>query len=480
MDSSLSPESIRNILARLAEDNRRFNESYPGDKSGRQPVHTVYGGAHLYRAGGSRKLGDLALKTLDAAAPNFSALAKILDFPESKRLPGTEAEVKRACLLLEDKKKTLHASSRHLWLAYTIYRRVRRKLETEPVEDFRIDFEDGYGSRSDEEEDQHARQAAEQAAQDFAAGQLPPFFGLRIKPLSEESHQRAVRTLDLFFTTLLKLTDSRLPEGFVVTLPKVTFSEQVRALVDLLDLLEDKWKLPTGTIKVDLMIEAPQAIINQRGENTVNLLVRAGRGRVVSAAFGTFDYTAACNITAAYQDHKHPAADFARHVLQVSLAGTGVSLSDGITTRLPIGPHRASQDQPLTSDQIAENQVAIQQAWKLHYDNIRHSLAHGYYQGWDLHPAQLPIRYATVYLFFLEGLTEASARLKRFIDQAARATLSGGNFDDAATGQGLLNFFLRGLACGALEEDEVTDAGLSIGELKSRSFVKIVEGRSRK
>src|SRR5205085_10893005 len=85
--------------------------------------------------------------------------------------------------------------SHHLALN-TIYTRLREKLEREPVEDFRIDFEDGYGNRPDAEEDGHARAVAESLATGMAEGTLPPFIGMRIKPLNEELRHRAIRTLE--------------------------------------------------------------------------------------------------------------------------------------------------------------------------------------------------------------------------------------------------------------------------------------------
>jgi len=225
------------------------------------------------------------------------------------------------------------------------------------------------------------------------------------------------------------------------------------------------------------MLETTQAIIGHQGQIAVPALVQAGRGRVVSVAFGTYDYTASCDITAREQAHDHPAADFARHTLQASLAGTGIQISDGATTVLPIGPHRASGDQALTERQQDANRAAVHAAWRAHYDNVRRSLRHGFYQGWDLHPAQLPARYAAVYAFFLEQLPDASKRLRAFVERAAQATLVGNAFDDAATGQGLLNFFLRGIACGALAENHAQVAGLTIKELRGRSFARIVANR---
>ena len=182
------------------------------------------------------------------------------------------------------------------------------------------------------------------------------------------------------------------------------------------------------------------------------------------------------NITASYQTMDHPACDFARHALQVSLAGTGVWISDGATNVMPVPVHRGDD---LTSEHVAENRRSVHQAMRLHYDHIRHSLRHAYYQGWDLHPAQLPTRYAAVYSFFLEGLDQAGKRLSHFVESAAKATLVGEVFDDAATGQGLLNYFLRAVNCGAISEEEAVErAGLTIDELRTRSFLRILEGRS--
>jgi hypothetical protein len=145
---------------------------------------------------------------------------------------------------------------------------------------------------------------------------------------------------------------------------------------------------------------------------------------------------------------------------------------------MPVGPHRAAAGQQLTAGEIDENTRAVHRAWRAHAAHIRHSLVTGFYQGWDLHPAQLPSRYAAVYGFFLEGLTAASDRLRNFVQKAAQATLVGDVFDDAATGQGLLNYFLRAMNCGAISEAEaVAMSGLTLDELRSRSFMKILKGR---
>ncbi len=477
MSLSLQSEDLQAIVAELSEANHKFSQAYPGDPVHRQPVHTLYGGAHLFKAGLHRKLGQIGLRTLQTYAPNFVVFAQAIGLPGSERLPQETAKITVLEEAISSHPEWYQQTNEAAWRAYTIYQRVCEKLEREPVEDLRIDFEDGYGVRADQEEDGHAIQAAERLAAAMEENDLPPFIGIRIKTLSEESRDRSIRTLDLFLTTLTQKTGGELPPNFVVTLPKVTIPAHVTAHAQILDKLEKKLGITPGAVRLDLMIEMTQAIINEKGENTVLQLVRAGQGRVSYAAFGTYDYTATCNITAAFQSHTHPAADFARHVMQVSLAGTGVAISDGATTTMPIGPHRVPKGENLTPDQMAENRAVVHHAWHRHFDNISYSLAHGYYQGWDLNPGQLPIRYAAVYNFFLEGLNDASLRLTKFLQQAAQATLVGNTFDDAATGQGLLNFFLRGLACGALTEEEVCQTGITLDELHSRSFLAIVAKR---
>jgi hypothetical protein len=160
--------------------------------------------------------------------------------------------------------------------------------------------------------------------------------------------------------------------------------------------------------------------------------------------------------------------------MKVSLAGTGVWLSDGATNVMPVGPNKGDN---LSEIQKKENTEVVHHAWKLMYDHVQHSLSNAFYQGWDLHPAQLPVRYAAVYMFFLGGLDQASVRLKNFIEKAAQATLIGDVFDDAATGQGLLNYFLRALNCRAISEDESLQTGLTLEEMRERSFMKILENR---
>jgi citrate lyase beta subunit len=418
----------------------------PDDPGPRQPVHVFYGGAHLFTADAMLKLGALARQALEEYAPDAAALAGAFELRPA--------------------------------LAVRLYPRLVAKLTREPVEDLRIDFEDGFGQRPDAEEDRVAVRAAGQVAKGHEQGTLPAGIGIRIKNLGNEHKHRSLRTFDLFLSTLLDRTGGVLPRNFVVTLPKITAPEQVGAMAAACDKFETARGLAPGTLKLELMIETTQSIFATDGRIALPALVATGRGRIVAAHFGTYDYTAACGITAAHQHMMHPACDFAKHVMQVALAGTGITMSDGATNVMPVGPHRAADDQPLTAEQRAANSRVVHRAWRLHAEHTRHSLINGFYQGWDLHPAQLPPRFTAVYAFFVEGLEPASERLRNFVRKAAQATLVGDVFDDAATGQGLLNYFLRALNCGAITEQEAVEmSGLSLEEIRGRSFARILANR---
>jgi citrate lyase beta subunit len=480
MTSSLSDEALADLTHRLRTANEEFARHYPGETGRRQPVHTVYGGAHLFKSDSAKRLGSVAQRSLDQFAPDFLTFARAIDLPGSDELPDTFDEATELVALLKNEPEQARKEKKGAWLAYTIYRRVIEKLQREPVEDFRIDFEDGYGNRPDDEEDGHAVSAAAETAEGSKNGTLPPFIGIRIKPFNEELRARSFRTLDIFVSSLVELNNGSLPDNFVVTLPKITIPEQASALASLLGHLEKQTGLAAGSLKFEMMIETTQSIINHSGQINLPLLLAAAEGRCVAAHFGTYDYTAGCSITAAHQHMLHPSCDFAKSMMQVSFAGTGIWLSDGATNIMPVAPHRFSEGgPPLTQEQIEENRQVVHRAWKLHYDHIQHSLVNAFYQGWDLHPAQLPTRYAAVYAFFLESLEAASERLKNFVEKAAKATLVGDVFDDAATGQGLLNYFLRAINCGAITEAEaISLSGLTLPELRSASFVKILNSRN--
>jgi citrate lyase beta subunit len=376
----------------LAADDEQRRRRYPGPPAGRQPVHTCYVPAGQFTADTARQWGEQARAALDEHGP----------------LPRCGPDVAEL---------------------------VRAKLTREPVEDLRIDFEDGYGPHSDKEEDDDAEAAARALAGAVAAGTAPPFSGLRMKCLEGPVRGRAVRTLDRFLATLSAAgpqpPGSRvtLPPGFRVTVPKVTSVAQVAAMTRLCDALEAEYALPR--LDLELQVETPQAVLGPDGTALVAPMLAAADGRCVGMAFGTYDYTASLGIAAGYQSLAHPSADHAKAVMQAAAAGTGAVVSDGSLNVLPVG-----------------SKTTVRTAWQQHAALVRRSLERGFYQGWDLHPAQLPSRYAATFGFFRDGFDAAAARLSRYLAGPAGST--GGVLDEPATARALASFLRRGLACGAV------------------------------
>ena len=398
---SLPDKALDELDRRLAPADAELAARYPGDSGARQPVHTVYVPADRMAAGLPADWGARALTALAANAPTAAALAEATGLD-----PDLVGRVLPAVLA---------------------------KLEREPLEDLRIDFEDGYGPRPAAEEDSHALGAARALTGALAGPAAPPFAGLRIRSLEAATRRRGVRTLDLFLGALLAETE--LPAGFVVTLPKVTDVRQVEAMALVCQLLEEAHGLAGGRLRFELQVETPQSILAADGTAAVARMVQAAGGRCSGLHFGTYDYSAALGIAAAYQSLEHPAADHAKAVMQVAAAGTGVRLSDGSTNLLPVG-----------------GTGAVHAAWRQHARLVRRSLERGFWQGWDLHPAQLPTRYLATYAFFAEGLAPSATRLRAYAEGAA-----GGVLDEPATAQALAGFLARGLDCGALTEEEVAE-----------------------
>ncbi len=400
------------IFAALDAHEQTFSAASDLRARPRAPTsHVVYGGAHLFREGTVEKLGRLAQSSFETHAPDAATLAQAI---------GIESAV-----------------------APVVFERVARKLATRPVEDYRIDFEDGYGVRSDEEEDGHAVSSARALATRLVSGPLGAAVGIRIKSLAPASRARAVRTLELFLKTFADAASSaiQLPHDFVVTLPKVRAPFEVEALVRLLADLETRIGLPP--IGIELMIETPESLIDPRGAVAMPSLVRAADGRCTALHLGSYDLTSAFGVPAHAQRLDHPLCDFAKALMKASLAGSSLArsapaLSDGATTVLPVG-----------------DREAVHAAWRLHADGVRHGLAAGFFQGWDLHPAQLPARFAALFAFFLEALPAMRERLGAFRAESERATRLGQAFDDRATALALETFFHRAAACGALQDSDV-------------------------
>ncbi|GAA3433005.1 DUF6986 family protein [Kutzneria kofuensis] len=360
---------------------------YPGSAGARQPVHTVYVPADAVVPDLVDSWGKRALAALDEFAPDAGALTDAT---------GVDA--------------------------VPVHDRVRSKLAREPIEDLRIDFEDGYGSPDDATEDRHVVAAAE-----VLEAAATPFSGVRIKGFEPSGRRRGVRTLALLLDAL-----NPLPPNFVITLPKVTSVEQVESMVWLCTQLERF----DHELRFELQIETTQAVLGPDGAATVARMIHASDRRCVGLHYGTYDYSAACGVTAAHQSMEHPVADHAKNVMLLAAAGTGVTVSDGSTNILPVGG----------SD-------AVHAGWRLHTRLVTRSLSHALYQGWDLHPHQLPTRFLATFSFYRNAFPQAAARLRAYLSKS-----SGTFLDEPATAQAMSAALVRGMDCGALDVAEVEAA----------------------
>jgi citrate lyase beta subunit len=393
------PEEVYAELdRRLAPVDAARLAAYPGERPARQPVHTCYVPADAVVPGLARHWGTAALAALDEHG-----------LPDLGLDPALVEEV---------------------------LPRVRAKLAAEPIEDLRVDAEDGYRGSPDAEDDDVAR-AAEALAGDRRDGAAPPSVGIRAKSLEGPTRHRGVRSLDLFLGRLVEshgAENAPLPLRSIVTLPKVTDVEQVRAFLPVLDALEAAHGV---RLDLELQIETPQAVLGADGTATAARMVHAAGSRLIGLHYGTYDYSASLGIAAAHQSSDHPAADFAKQVLQVAVAGTGAHAVDGSTNVLPVGDRQH-----------------VHAAWRLHAGLVRRALERGFYQGWDLHPAQLVTRYTATYAFFRSALPAATGRLAAYLDRSA-----GGVLDEPATARALAAVVLRGLDCGAVDDTEVCAMG---------------------
>jgi citrate lyase beta subunit len=359
-------------------------------------VHTAYVPADRVTADLPARWGAAARAALDEHAPEPAALATVVG--------ADPAAVADAWPLLLD------------------------KLEREPVEDLRIDLEDGYRG-ADEDGDAVA------AVRAVAGGDAPASWGLRFRSLEPSTRARGLRTLDLAVGAAL--ATGPLPGGFRLTLPKVSSVAQVTAMVLACERLEAAYALPGGRLGFEVQVEVPQAVLGPDGTATVARMVRAAEGRCTGLHFGTYDYTAALGIAAGQQALDHPVADHAKQVMMLAAAGTGVPVVDGSTNLLPAG----------TPEQVRSG-------WATHFRLVSRALRGGLWQGWDLHPAQLPTRYLATFLFFRAGRDAAVARLADYLGGAGSAVL-----DEPATVRALAGFLARGLRCGALTPADVAGAG---------------------
>lgn len=416
MSSGLSSTDLAKIDRHLAETDEVLEAVYPGDSGARQPVHTVYVPADRFTPDLAAQWGARALAAVEAAG-GMETLA-------------AQAGIEPA-------------------LIGAVSARVSHKLATEPIEDLRLDFEDGYGDRGDTE-DADVATAASRVADAVASGSAPPFIGIRFKCFEKPTRARGLRTLDLFIGGLLEA--GALPDGLVLTLPKVTTTAQVEAMVIAVEALERTHGLDAGRLRFEVQVETPQLVLGADGRSPLAQLPVAAPGRISGLHYGTYDYSASLGIAAEYQSMEHPAADLAKEIMQLAVAGTGIRLSDGSTNILPVGERAA-------------------EAWALHARLVRRSLERGFYQGWDLHPHQLATRYLATYAFYREGYPAAASRLRTYL-----AHEDGAVMDEPATARALAWFVLRGVQCGAIDAVEVrADIGIDVDALTALAHPRLAD-----
>ncbi|WP_131742829.1 DUF6986 family protein [Actinomadura roseirufa] len=397
---NLSVSSFDDLSTRVAAVRGDHDERFPGPAEGRQPVHTVYVPADRFSRSTPADFGAEALRLLNVHTPGAGSFGGAF---------GLDPEI-----------------------AGLVRERVAAKLAGEPVEDVRIDFGEGYGTRSDEEEDAHIAQVVEAVGAAYQVKALPHYWGIRVKSFADGGHERAMRTLDGFLTALRDRL-GRLPGGFTITFPKVVAAEHVALFTEYLERLETALGLPAGILRFEIQVETPESVIDRDGRIALPGIVAAAAGRLTAAHFGVLGYTAALGLPLDEQRLDHPSCDFARHAMQVALAGTGVRLADGSTGVLP------RNDGP----------DEVNAAWSAHAAHVRHSLRHGFYQGCDLHPAHLPSRYAAVYAFHLTGADDAIGRVRAWHEQAAGRA---GTAAEPAAVRALTARLRRAVDCGALDE----------------------------
>jgi hypothetical protein len=363
--SRLDPATVDRLLAGVEAADAAYRAAWPGPPPTRQPVQVLYVPADRITDDLPTAYGAEARRLLDVHAPDADTFAAAM---------GVEPD-----------------------RAADIRERVAAKLGSEPIEDLRVDLEDGYLGRSDDEEARDTVGAAKAVARWTEDGVAPPYVGLRVKAFTDGLARRSVATLDRFVGTLLDHVGA-LPDGFVITFPKVVAVDHVAAFVTILEAIEQAHGLPAGRLRFEVQIETTASVLGPDGRVTLRDIRAAGDGRICGAHLGVYDYTAGLGLPPGEQRPQHPACDLVRHLMQVTFAGTEVRLSDGSTN---VVPRDDTRDE-------------LHRVWSTHAQVIRHALANGYVQGWDLHVSHLVSRYATVYADLLDGIDDVLDRLARW------------------------------------------------------------------
>ncbi|VEG17781.1 citrate lyase beta subunit [Mycolicibacterium phlei] len=381
------PDWLAPIAALVAGLDAELASSYPDGRSEPQPIHTAYVSAALAGVQTTAQWGESALELLGRHEDVLTAL-------------DTQG----------------------------VLPRVSERLASSPVQDLRVDFEDGYGWREDSTEDADARKAGRTLRALSIEANPPAVLGIRIKGLTSLHLRRSVRTLELVLDGA-----SGVPRGFVTTIPKFRALAQVEAALRLFDELERVHGLPHGSLRFELQIESPQAVLGADGTATLAKAIHLGQGRLTALHYGTYDYSAACGIAAEHQSLEHPVADHAKAVMLAAAAQTGVWVCDGSTQVIPDGT-------------LEQQRSALTR----HHRLVTRALDRGYWQGWDMHPGHLVTRWLATYGFHRRALAVAGPRIVAYLQRQG-----GGVIDEPATAQALAAGVLRGLDCGAYSPDDV-------------------------
>ena len=428
--------TLADIDSLLGDTDELLKRSYPGERDVRQPVHTVYVPGDRTTPDLPYQWGQQALECVEAHGGMLQLAERVITAARKEAGPGPAGQM-----------PSLHQVARE---AEMLAEAVTAKVEREPIEDLRLDFEDGFGDQGDESEDRWVIQAARDAVAGRSETGAPAFVGIRFKCMEEDTRARGLRTLDLFLSELVR-AGGQLPDNLVLTLPKVSTAIRCVPWDRLAEALKPNTASPRAPIGFEVQVETPQLVLGARWTVPLAQAVHVGDGRVTSLHYGTYDYSASLGIAAAYQAMDHPAADFAKNQMILAVAGTGVHISDGSTNILPVG-----------------DPEHVQAAWMLHARLVRRHLERGIYQGWDMHAHQLPTRFLATFHFFREGFASAAARLRAYVYRE-----QGGVLDEPATAKALAGYLRRGLVCGALSEDEVRDAtGLRPRPCRTRALAR--------
>ena len=427
-----------------------------------QPVSTLYLGAQHFNASSIDQIARQAQDYLQQYAPGPLALAEALQFPEAQSWQRQSAR-QRAELnqhLVSDDCDPLPEGS-DLWLLQRIYRQTELRLSNQPLADLRIDFEDGLGPLTDSAEDAYARQCAQYLAQSSASKYFPPYCGIRIRAFdSHKNAERGLRTLDIFCSELLRANAGKLPPGFAITLPKVEQANQLSLLVQSLDEFERQHQLDSASIALEIMLESSLGLVNEQGAITGKSLLAAGGERLRGVHLGIYDYGASARLAAPSQRLDSRTCEWARNIIKLAFDPSAVTISDGSTNILPEPVYSSGE---LNSYQHNINALAVHQAWRQSYAHISAALDNGIYQGWELHPGQLPVRYAANARYFLARLPEYRQRLSLLRQSASQLASSGGTFDEPATARGLRHYYQLAYAAGSIDKSDLQEVGLDAG-----------------